>query len=70
MKLAQEEFIKELKALLEKYDAHIAFEMHDSSNTHGIYDPRIVVAFRTDRKRFEYDTVVLRDGYSVDKSDL
>lgn len=39
----KKEFLKELKALLEKYDASICFTCHPSSDTYGLYDDHIIV---------------------------
>ena len=37
----EREFKKELKALLEKYDARICFEIGSDSGTYGLYDEEI-----------------------------
>ncbi len=68
------EFKKELKELLSKYDAHIGFSVGESSDTHGLYNEQIEVSFQElqEGARFKTvtQTVVLADGWGVDKSDL
>jgi hypothetical protein len=60
-----EEFKKELKALLKKYNAILSLDYADCSDTYGMYDERMTVHFRDANK-----TVDLADGYCLDASDL
>lgn len=60
-----EEFKKELKALLEKYNAGIWLDYDPCSDTYGMHGERMVVYFRNEDK-----TVDLADGYGVDATDL
>ena len=61
----EKEFKKELKALLEKYNAGIWLGYDSCSDTYGMYDVRMTVYFRDADK-----SVDLADGYGVDASDL
>ncbi len=39
----KDEFLKEFKALLEKYDVSISFSVSACSDTHGLYDEKMVI---------------------------
>ena len=58
-----EQFKKELKELLAKYDATIAFECGECSDLHGVYDEKIVAEVGGKE-------ITLSDGYYVQSSDL
>jgi len=58
-----DDFKKELKVLLKKYNATISFNVNEYSDTYGLHDERIEVDI--DRK-----TTLLADGWGVDQSDL
>ena len=60
-------FEKELKELLEKYNATIGFECADCSDLHGVYEERIVVTVSDGRKEKEILSV---NGYYIDKHNL
>ena len=60
-------FKKELKELLEKYNATIGFECADCSDLHGVYEERIVVTVSNGRKEKEILSV---NGYYIDKHNL
>ena len=45
----KKEFVKELKALLNKYDVSIGFVCDACSDMHGLYDERIEVQEKQDR---------------------
>lgn len=60
-------FKKELKELLEKYNATIGFECADCSDLHGVYEERIVVSVSDGRKEKEILSV---NGYYIDKHNL
>lgn len=64
------EFKRELKELLNKYDASIQLGFANCSDTHGMYDERIEVSFRVNRPRFQYQTHTLSKGYGISKGDL
>jgi hypothetical protein len=48
MTATQAEFIRELGALLHKHDVTISWTCGDGSDTHGIYDERMVFAHNAD----------------------
>lgn len=50
----KEEFLKELKALLEKYNACISWTCSEGSDTYGIYDAHIY-ANLNDKVDIEFD---------------
>ena len=60
-------FRKELRALLEKYNASIDFSCSDCSDTHGIYDAKMVACFTLSDRMLAFD---LNNGWSVDKHDF
>lgn len=68
------EFKKELKALLKKYDATIGFNVGESSDTHGLYNERLEVQFSELREGANFKTVVetkeLVKGWDVGYIDL
>ena len=66
---SKQERIKEFKnkfsALLTEYSAGISFDCSDCSDTHGIYNPKIVVTIR-DPDNFRKEIVVIKsDGYTL-----
>lgn len=61
------EFRKELRALLEKYNASIDFSCSDCSDTYGIYDAKMVACFTLRDRMLAFD---LNTGWSVDKHDF
>ena len=61
------EFRKELKVLLEKYNASIDFSCSDCSDTYGIYDAKMVACFNLSDRMIAFD---LNTGWSVDKHDF
>jgi hypothetical protein len=59
------EFKNKFSALLTEYGAEISFDFADCSDTHGIYDPKIVVTIR-DPDNFKKEIVVIEsEGYSL-----
>ena len=59
------EFVKELKALLDRYDVNIQFVCDPCSDTYGIYDAGIAVyENRTDRQ------VLRTHDWYLDKNNL
>ena len=61
------DFKKELKALLEKYNARIEFTCADSSDLHGVYSEKIVVTMPRGEKRLSH---TLNNGYGVSSYNL
>lgn len=60
-------FKKELKELLEKYNATIGFECADCSDLHGVYEERIVMTVSDGQEKKKRYCV---DGYYIDKHNL
>ena len=60
-----EDFKKDLKELLDKYNATIVFNCSDDSDLYGIHDERISAEI----KGIDGE-IVLGKYYSVDKTDL
>ncbi len=60
-----EEFKNKFSDLLNEYGAEISFDCADCSDTHGIYDPKIVVTIR-DPDNFKKEIVVIEsNGYTL-----
>ena len=60
-----EEFKNKLSGLLTEYGAGISFDCADCSDTHGIYDPKIVVTIR-DPDNLKNEIVVIESkGYTL-----
>ena len=57
-------FLSELKALLTKYDVSIGWELGDGSDTHGIYDEKVVISDK------DGEPIYTANGYSLDTSDI
>lgn len=64
------EFLKELKALLEKYDVSIGFSIGEGSDTHGLYDERITINHRIKKDSFIEEEWLSVDGYDIFASDV
>jgi hypothetical protein len=58
-------FKKELKDLLNRYNASIEFGCSDCSDLHGVYDAKMVVHFNQERTEH-----ILSSGYDVGQYDL
>jgi hypothetical protein len=59
------EFKNKFSNLLNEYGAEISFDFADCSDTHGIYDPKIVVTIR-DPDNFKKEIVVIEsEGYAL-----
>ncbi len=66
----KEEFLKELKALLDKYDVSISFSVGSSSDTHGLYDEKIVIDHRISKNSFKEETWLEVDGWGLSAHDI
>ena len=69
MESKQDEFLRELKELLTKYDATISFDFDSCSDTHGIYDGGIALYIGYNTPKVE-KRVFKSAGWSLDASDL
>lgn len=67
-KPTHDDFKKELKKLLEKYNATIGFAVGEHSDLHGVYGEKIVVEFRP--KGEPLSQITLSDGYWINKKEL
>lgn len=63
-------FKRELKALLEKYNASISFEVGPGSDTHGLYDEEIMVHLTSTTPGKLITHFGLSKGWDVNKNDL
>jgi len=68
-------FKKDLKALLKKYEAGLSFMVGEGSDTHGLYDEAIGVQFleplkKGNRYRGWSDDIALSDGWGCTAGDL
>ena len=59
-------FITELKALLEKYNASIGWECAECSDTHGIYNEHMVIEYESATRK-EYITI---SGSGIDQFNI
>lgn len=57
-------FLSELKALLTKYDASIGCELGEGSDTHGIYDEKIVISDK------DGEPIYTSHGFHLDTSEI
>lgn len=64
------EFKKELKELLKKYNASISFDCGSGSDLHGVYGEKLSVQFLGENRRKIEEVHTLAQGYNVDQSDL
>jgi hypothetical protein len=65
----KEEFLKEFRALLEKYNVGIAFTVGECSDTYGLYDEKMIV-YRTVPGTFKDEDWMVVDGWAIDISDF
>lgn len=65
----KEEFLLEFRALLEKYNVGISFSVDPCSDTHGLYDEKMVIYHQEPNSIHAEDWFEVY-GYSIDKSDL
>lgn len=64
----KEEFLQKLKGLLIEYRVNIGFQVDDASDTHCLYDERIVFSHQT--KDCEEEDWLVVDGWSVSANDI
>lgn len=48
MKDINNQFLIELKDLLKKHNAHIGFSVGECSDTHGLYDEKMVISIKNE----------------------
>jgi len=61
----KEEFLKELKALLQKYNVTISAGVGEGSDTHGISEEHVEIY-----SNFNYKTVFKVEGWSLTHEDI
>jgi hypothetical protein len=67
----REQFLSELKALLEKYRVSIGFEVGECSDTFGLYDEKIVIDHRVDGLIFPvWKTWLETPGWNLGADDI
>jgi hypothetical protein len=66
----KDEFLKEFKALLEKYDVSISFSVGAGSDTHGLYDEKMVIDHRIDKNSFKEETWLELNGWCISSYEL
>lgn len=68
--LTNEEFLAELKSLLEKYNADISFSVGSCSDTHGLYDEKMVISRRPDPNSWKEIDIISVNGWGISSTDL
>jgi radical SAM superfamily enzyme YgiQ (UPF0313 family) len=63
----RDEFLRELKALMEKYDVSIGFSVGD---TQGLYDEKVVIDHRISRESWKEETWLEVDGWWLGSEDI
>lgn len=64
------EFLQKLKQLLEEYDVSISFSVGDCSDTHGLYDEKLVFEHRVNKATFEEEMWLEVAGWSCNAFDI
>ncbi len=65
----KESFQQEFKALLEKYNVSIGFQVSGCSDTYGLSGEKMVV-YHTIPNTFQSEDWIEVDGWSIDKNDF
>lgn len=65
----KESFRQEFKALLEKYNVTIGFQVSECSDTYGLSGEKMVVYHRIPNT-FKAEDWIEVDGWGIDKNDL
>lgn len=66
----KEQFLQELKELLEKYDVNIGFSVSPCSDTHGLNDEKIVIDHRISKNSFKEERWLEVYGWGLGASDI
>lgn len=66
----KEQFLKELGELLEKYDVSIGFSVGSCSDTHGLYDEKMVIDHRISKNSFKEETWLEVPGWYINSYEL
>jgi hypothetical protein len=66
----KEQFLAELKALMEKYDVSINFCVSACSDTHGLSDEKMTIEHRISKDSFKEEVWLEIDGYGIIADDI
>jgi hypothetical protein len=66
----KEQFLKELKDLMEKYNVTIGFSVGSCSDTHGLYDEKIVIDHRVSKDNWKEETWLETPGWWLTPGDI
>ena len=64
------EFLTEFKALLAKYNADISFSVGSCSDTHGLYDEKMVISRRLSPDNWKEEDIIEVSGWSISSRDI
>lgn len=64
------DFLTEFKALLTKYNADISFSVGSCSDTHGLYDEKMVISRRLSPDNWKEEDIIEVSGWSISASDI
>jgi hypothetical protein len=70
LEIENKEFLAELQDLLVRYNADITFSVGSGSDTHGLYDTKMVISRRLDPKSFKEVDILEVDGWSINAYEL
>jgi hypothetical protein len=62
-------FLQELRSLMEKYRVGIGFDVGQGSDTHGLYDEKMVISARVGDS-FKTVDILEVDGWGIDYRDI
>ena len=68
--MSNKEFLVELKALLEKYNADISFSVGSCSDTHGLYDEKMVISRRITPNSWKEEDILEVPGWYISANDI
>ena len=66
----KEEFLQKLKALMEEYRVSIGFSVGDCSDTHGLYDEKMVITHRIHPNEWGEEDWLTVDGWDFSSRDI
>lgn len=66
----KDEFLRELKALLEKYRVSIGFSVGECSDTYGLYDEQVCIDHQISPESFHEERWLSVDGWWMDAKDI
>lgn len=66
----KEEFLQKLKALMKEYRVSIGFDVGECSDTHGLYDERMVITHRVLPNEFLEEDWLVVEGWGFSSHDI